>query len=238
MNAALEYAVCPVCLKPTRVTTVDLAAAGCTTATHGRCAPAKKAAGAHPFVEIVVGDERCDLTFEQEQADRTRDAWEAGRPHRDTERERTRSRMTLGERLDAAVLAVSATSSVSARPVGHEAKTTTDDRDPGPPPAPTAEIGANLTIIQFHVREIARTLDAERGLIRPGSSGLMTGDEKDKIIWEDFKGVHCEVVARDHPWLGGSGRTIMRARQREALKRKKKVNATWGTVTGDLIDGA
>jgi hypothetical protein len=66
----------------------------------------------------------------------------------------------------------------------------------------------------------------------------MTAQERDNVIWQEFKGVRAEDVANAAPYLGTSARTIMRARKREAERRKVKVNATTGIVTGKVMDGA
>lgn len=244
-DPAPEPVPCSVCGHPTAITPAVLAAHGCTTATHAKCAPRTpsgektlRKGEAHVAVEVIVGDERCDLTFEQAHADEAREEWEAGRVERDRVREQVRARMTWGERLDTALRELDAMSTVSARSPEHAAKTTGEDGDPGPPSIAVPDVSPHMTVIERQVREIEQILDMERGLIRPGAGGRMMGDDKDKYVFDNLAGVHCDVVARDFPWLGGSGRTIQRARQREAEKRKLKINATMGIVTGKVVEGA
>jgi hypothetical protein len=148
--------------------------------------------------------------------------------------------MTLGARLDHAVRQLGTISTTPARPLTREAKNSTenDESEGGPPKVATPQIQANMTIIDFHVREIERKLDEERGLTRPRGDGRLLGEEKDRMIWEEFQGVRADDVAAAAPYLGTSGRTIMRAREREAKRRKVKVRLVDGIVIGKAVAGA
>ncbi len=181
-------------------------------------------------------DEQCDKTFEDDSAEAARAAWEAGAPARERERRCARATMTLGERLDAVTLGLKKTSTVSASPLVRSSKSAEREGEPGPPKVYEPHIEANLTVIRRHVADLERTLDAEQGLIRAPSSGKLTTEQKDALVWE-LQGVRAEVVAEAFPYLGTSGRTIMRAREREAIRRKVTVRLVDGKVTGRLFDG-
>lgn len=244
-DPAPEPVPCSVCGHPTAITPAVLAAHGCTTATHAKCAPRTpsgektlRKGEAHVAVEVIVGDERCDLTFEQAHADEAREEWEAGRVERDRVREQVRARMTWGERLDTALRELDAMSTVSARSPEHAAKTTGEDGDPGPPSIAAVDVSASTTVIGIHVRAIERVLDQERGLVRPAEGGRMTSDQKDKLIFDEYQGVRAEQVSESDRSLGRGPRAIMESRKREAEKRGLKVNLTTGVVTGKVVKGA
>ncbi len=182
-------------------------------------------------------DEQCDKAFEDDSAAAAWAAWEADAPRRERERRKARGQMTLGERLDAALLALESMSTVAASPLTRSSKSAEREGEPGPPKAQTPQVDANLRVIAHHVAQIEHALDAERGLVRGAAHGRLTTEEKDRIVWDDFEGVRAEDVARAAPYLGTSGRTIMRAREREAFRRKVTVRLVDGKVTGRLFDG-
>jgi hypothetical protein len=244
-DVPIAFAACTNCQRPTAMTPELLAKYGVTLALCDDCKPtvaeansATEEVARRLRVDVVVTDERCEAVYEQQNADEVREAWDADRPARDREREQARARLTWGQRLDVALAALEATSTVGASPVERASKTTDDsERDPGPPKASHPDVSQNLTVIGFHVRRIEHTLDQERGLTRPGAGGLMTEEELDKELWVNFLGVHADLVSQARPQFG-SPRTVMRARQREAARRKLKVSPTYGTVLGKVIEGA
>lgn len=186
-------------------------------------------------IELVVDDERCDPAYEQQLADQAREQWETEHADRALQLEQERTRLTLGERLDTALRNLAALSTVAARPMERTSKSA--DHADGPPRAEAPDVSPNITVIKHHLRKIEDELDTARGLLRPRNVGLMTTQERDNVIWQEFKGVRAEDVASAAPYLGTSARTIMRARKREAERRKVKVNATTGIVTGNVMDG-
>lgn len=258
-NGSGPPAACAICGEPTTYSAARIKALGGKVAVHQSCVPdavapehlrpgtgteseperpAPAPMARRLPVEVVVDDERCDLAFEDKNAARAWDEWDSGDMERAKDRERARSQYSWGQRYEMALAALATGSTVSSRSGERAAKTTGDDeRDPGPPPAVGPAVGPHVTVVQRHVRELEDMLDQERGLTRPGAGGLMIGEEKDRRIWE-LQGVRAEVVARDFPALGGSSRTIMRAREREAKRRGLKVRQVDGVVTGKVVKGA
>jgi hypothetical protein len=174
--------------------------------------------------------------FEPANSDQAREQWEAGQHGRARMRRQERAKRTLGERLDAAVLQLRAASGVSASPVGRVSKSAEREGDPGPPRVAEPPIHANLKVIELHVAQLELLLDAERGLVKGSTPGKLTTSEKDALVWE-LVGVRAEDVAAAFPYLGTSGRAIMRAREREAIRRKVTVRLVDGVVTGRVFDG-
>ncbi len=110
--------------------------------------------------------------------------WKAGAAARARERRSARRGATLGERLDAAVLALRTASTVGAAPLGRSSRSAVSDGDPGPPKPHTPMIDANLKIVEYQVEQIEAALDAERGYVVARSPLGMTCEEKDREIWK------------------------------------------------------
>lgn len=198
----------------------------------------------------VVGDcERVDKDWEAVEAADRRAAWNAGREGRLAERMAERSRLSAGERLDAAVrelqlrLGGMKSRSIAAMRAG------SDDPSKAPPGTETSlPVARHLTLIAHHVEAIERELDAQDGLRveevegdRPGAAGgygnarMMRTAERDRIVFDEFQGVHAEQVAAEAPYLGTSGRTIERARVAEAERRQLRVRPSDGVVLGEAV---
>ncbi len=181
---------------------------------------------------FVVDDPRCDPVFEDAEAERRRELWEAQTGQRDRDRQADREALTLGVRLDRVLAQLAAISTAPARRIAHEPGSTADPEQVGPPKVNTPQVEPHLRVIEHKVRELERMLDHERGAFRQ-QYARMDGFDKDRIIWDDFQGVRSGDVARAAPYLGTSARTIERARKREAEKRGVVVRLVDGIVTGD-----
>jgi hypothetical protein len=155
---------------------------------------------------------------------------------REGERRRQREQLTLPQRLDRVLGALATVSTVPAGAIGRGRGG--ESERVGPPAAPQPEgVERELRIVRYAVEQLEAILDAERvgtALV----AARMTGDEKDRVIWENFEGVHSAEVARVAPYLGGSARTIERARSREAKKRGLVCRLTTGEITGTTLSQA
>lgn len=197
-----------------------------------------------PALEAIGDEERVDATDEQTIAEVAREHWEQHKASRDRERRRGRREMTLGQRLDLAVVALEATSGVGASSklrkyaeLGTRVPRSAEvAEDAGPPPVQMPQIDASLTVIEREVERVEAALDAERGLLHGVQPGRMTTEQKDSLVW-GYMGVRAADVAAAAPYLGSTAKQIMRAREREAMRRKVKVNLTTGVVTGKVFEG-
>lgn len=199
--------------------------------------------------DLVVDDVRCDREWENANADQVREDWETQRDERRRQRQAERSRMSDGQRLDRALMELELGIGRRARRI-ESARSTGDDRNPGgnrPTHVEGVDIDLPLRLIRHHLATIEQALDAELGLIRvapvgshPGHVGgmeagkMMTRDERDRIVWEEFAGVPAQQVADEAPYLGTSARTIERARKREAAARRVVVRPSTGDVVRDM----
>lgn len=203
--------------------------------------------------DLVVDDERCDREFEDAEARRRRDEWDASQDDRLKAREATRRQMTLGQRLDVALTEIERGKGIRARPIASSRASGAEDSPGGRRPSHVSgpEIEQALTLIDHHVKRIERELDADLGLVKTaaraaegkvvaGSTGALSSarlrgsDERDRIVWEDFEGIRADQVAEEAPYLGTSARTIERAREREAAKRGVRVRLVDGVVLGKV----
>lgn len=115
-----------------------------------------------------------------------------------------------------------------------------------------ATIEQATDLIRHHLVMIEQAADIEQGLARhepvgdtPGHTGvqsgatdragrMLTGQEKDRVIFDDFQGVPASQVAQEAPYLGKDARTVERARVREAAIRELRVNPATGEVLGKV----
>jgi hypothetical protein len=183
--------------------------------------------------EYVGEDPRCDQQFENAEAERRREIWEAEAVQRDRARQAGRQHLTLGQRLDRALGALTAMSTAPARRI--ERGRGGESEHVGPPPAPEIDgLERELRVARYAIEQIEAILDSERGAHRMPAA-RMIGAEKDRIIWDNFQGVRSAEVARVAPYLGGSARTIERARAREAEERGLRCKLTTGEVLGPVL---
>jgi hypothetical protein len=203
-------------------------------------------------IDLVDDDERCDPEFENDEADRRRDAFAADRGSRLEQRCRQRALLTLGNRLDLSLRLLGLHVGGSrARPIAasrgggdHPSKILAN------PDGLPDEVERHWTLIRNHVEAIEEILDSQDGLLReepPEAQGMygspgyvraignhrfLRGEEKDKIVFDCFQGVRAGEVAEEFPQLGGHARTIERARKAEADRRKLRVRLVDGVVLG------
>lgn len=187
-----------------------------------------------PRRQPIGHEEQVDEATEQRLADTRREDWDAAAPARARARGRARAAMTLGERLDEAVRGLTSASTVGAASLERVSRSAENENVPT---VETPRIESNLRVIEHHVARLELLLDAERGFVRAPDQGRMTSEAKDKMIWEDFLGVVAADVASAAPYLGTSARTIRLAREREAARRRVKVNPRTGEVTGKVFEG-
>lgn len=104
--------------------------------------------------ELVVDDERCDREFEQGEADRRRDAWEATQIQRTRDRAAERRGWTLGRRLDASLAEIELGKGIRARPIASH-RAGSDDHPGGrrPNDALGTEIDQAVARIHEHVSD-------------------------------------------------------------------------------------
>jgi len=203
--------------------------------------------------ELVGEEERADAGWERETAEQKRGAWDETRGIRHREKQLQRSKLTPGERLDQALQeAAVLTGGMRSRSIAAMRGGSKPESSAPPQPGDSnEEIDAKLLLIAHHVEAIERDVDASHGLVLvsgedkgfygdegAGHSGaygdgrMMTTRERDRIVWEDFQGVHADDVAKEAPYLGTSGRTIERARKNEAERRHMRVKLSTGVVLG------
>jgi hypothetical protein len=197
--------------------------------------------------DLVVDDVRCDRAFEDANAKKVREEWEAARDDRRRERDAERRRMTDGQRLDRALMQIELGTGRRARRI-EAATATSDDRSPGgrrPTHVDGVDAELHLRVIRHHLGAIEELLEAELGLIqitpvaddkgkgKPGNVGAIANGrvhsaERRRVIWDECEGILAQQVADEMPYLATSARTVMRYRRDEADIRKVNVR---------LIDG-
>lgn len=195
--------------------------------------------------KLVGEEERVDREWESEEAKRRREVWSEGQDERLAERQARRSRLTLGQRLDHALGEIELGKGNRARPIAAQRGSSEGSLGGNRPPRVSGPelVEHSMRLILHHVATIERQLDAELGLVkrepigdRPGMTGamaagrLMSTEERDRIVWEEFAGVRSEQVAAEAPYLGTSARTIERARAAEAARRGVCVRLVDGVV--------
>jgi hypothetical protein len=205
--------------------------------------------------ELVGEEERVDPGWEERNALEAHARWESERAARLADRQAGREQLTLGARLDRALVEIELGLGKAARAI--TAGRSTEDGSPagllhdvdqngtarvdfGP------DIDQPLKWIRHHVQAIEEALDAELGLLdrapvgdRPGRTGergvsgrMMSTGDRDRVVFDDFQGVRADDVARQAPYLGSSARTIERARTAEAERRGVIVRPVDGEILG------
>lgn len=201
--------------------------------------------------ELVGDEERVDKQTEERMTREARARFEAERSERLAQREAERGHLTLGARLDRALLELELGQGARARPIATARSSSGDPNPMGAHPGNVSgpDIDEPLRWIRHHVDQIERALDAELGLLerapvgdRPGSTGaaesarMTTTEVRDAYVFDNFQGVRSDTVAREAPYLGGercSARTIERARVAEAKRRGVTVKPVTGEITGE-----
>lgn len=197
--------------------------------------------------DLVGGEERVDRRVEDELARKARERFETERADRLAGRQGERDELTLGARLDRALIELELGKGTRARPIATARSSSGDPNPMGAHPGAVFEVDVSepLRWIRHHVEQIERALDAELGLLerapvgdRPGAAGAlesarMTATEfRDGYVFDQFQGERSDVVAEQAPYLG-SARTIERARLAEAERRGLKVKPVTGEITGE-----
>lgn len=212
--------------------------------------PDRKYVGGEGF-ELVGDEERVDPAWEKDNAETTRGDWEASRRQRLETHRSARAGRSVGQRIDDVLRALwSSEGGMRARPIAMTRRGGDDDQvGPAPVSARGDEVEHHRTLIEHHVRALEAVVEAELGLLvtdpvgdRPGAAAnfgnarMMTTEERDRIVFDEFQGVHAEQVAIECPYLGTSARTIQRARTAEAKRRKLKVKPSTGAILGPADD--
>lgn len=140
-------------------------------------------------------------------------------------RRASRERLTLGSRLDAALVGLGCMSTVGSglRAVNGGRSS---ERPAGPPPAEQPDVSQETRSIRTLVELLEDRWDAERGLLSPVDYAKMPTADKDRLIVR-LTGVRSDQVAEMFPWLG-SARTIERRRKELADELGVRVSPTTG----------
>lgn len=201
------------------------------------------------LTELVVDDARCERRFEAAEADRRREAWDDMRDVRLRDRNRDRENLTTPQRLEQALARLIVTEGgMRSRSIAAIRPSSADQEHAGPPRTElhTAEATHALRQIEHHIRELEAIIDSEDGLLRHAREGdrqgwtgglgrrMMSTEDRDRIVWDEFEGIDSAQVAATAPYLGTSARTIERARKNEAERRKLRVRPKTGEVLGPV----
>jgi hypothetical protein len=173
--------------------------------------------------------ERVDPQWEQQNADELALAWQKAQHERANARQQERAVQSIGTRIDTAIHRLSAMSVIAAGRIARQSRGSDHDTLPQPVDNPTQVIAQELEIITRQLDLIETKVDVEAGLIEPQPSRLGSTAEKDREIWDDWKGYRAAEVAHFAPHLG-SARTIERARARMAAELGVKVRLVDGTI--------
>ena len=136
------------------------------------------------------------------------------------ERERARSRMRLGQRLDVALAEAQSLSGVSAVSFGDViSKGAAESSVPRGGPA-IEGLETHLFVIRARVEMIEADLDHYQGLVPARQTSQMSTEDKDAmIVSQEMEGHTPEEISEAYPFLG-SPLTISRKRREHGLKTK------------------
>jgi hypothetical protein len=168
--------------------------------------------------QAELGAERCDLAFENEEADRRRAVFALDRRHRLQAVKAERQAMSLDDRLDAVIFqilrfatpgAASLTRSSRSSEVQHVGPPLLSDMELGHMPGEDVErhfqgvINAgDRDVAARHLEALEHAVDVHRGLdVAQDFSDLQT-EEKDRIIIEQYEAFSPDEVYAIQPELG------------------------------------
>ena len=170
--------------------------------------------------EIIGEDEAVDHRWLDSHAEERRRRWQEERRALDGMLAREREALPLWDRIKAVLEEAARLQGAPAGPIT-SSTSTSDERSPGgrrPPSGDTVDLSEHLVVIEARVREMERELDVYSGRTADARARRqLDGDEKDRILREQYEGVHYTVVAEAAPFLG-SARTVFRHRRNMGLK--------------------
>lgn len=168
--------------------------------------------------QAELGAERCDLAFEQEEADRRREAFTQARRDRLQEVKADRKRLPLQQRYDQVVHQILRFATPRAASLTRSSRSS-EIEHAGPPALSDMElahlrggdverhlralqVASDRDVAERHLEALEHAVDVHRGLDVAQDFTSLHTEEKDRIIIDRYEGFTPEEVSGIQPELG------------------------------------